>query len=223
MPNWVSSSVTVQGSKEDLTAFIERGTQGYTVTHNDAERARENKLSLLDPGPYYVGMLSFGAFFETPDNYASNWYDLNIERFGTKWDIHVELDLEGDNAIQELNDGNYLICFQMETAWDFPDGGLTAWSEAFPNLIFLCDVTEEGNFFAGVCGAKGGAIYQDFFDPEDAHEEAGIAMPDDEDDPDVDMMPYWEACEEAVQARSYKALLSMEKFLANLEKETSDV
>lgn len=219
MPNWVSSSVTVQGSKEDLTAFIERGTKGYTVTHGDAELASENKVSLLDDGPYYVGMLSFGTFFEIPDNYASNWYNQNIEMFGTKWDIHVELDLEGDNAIQELNDGNYLICFQMETAWGFPDGGLTAWSEAFPNLIFLCDVTEEGGFFAGVCGAKAGAIYQDFFDPEDAHKDAGIAVPDDEDNPDVDMMPYWEACEEAVQDRSYKALLDMEKFLANLEKE----
>ena len=223
MPNWVSSSVTVQGSKEDLTAFIERGTQGYTVTHGDAERAKENKVSLLDEGPYYVGQLSFGTFFEIPENYASDWYYKNIEMFGTKWDVGLELDLEGDNAIQELNDGNYLICFQMETAWSFPDCGLIAWSKAFPNLTFLCDVTEEGNFFAGVCGAKGGAIYQEFFDPEDAYEEAGIAMPDDEDDPDVDMMPYWEACEEAVQARSYKALLDMEKFLANLEKETSDV
>jgi len=223
MPNWVSSSVTVQGSKEDLTAFIERGTQGYVVKEGDPERAKEQHASLLEAGPCYVGQLSFGTFFKIPDNYASDWYNQNIEMFGTKWDIHVELDLEHDNAIQELNDGNYLICFQMETAWGFPDGGLTAWSKAFPNLIFLCDVVEEGSFFAGVCGAKGGAIYQDFFDPEDVHKEAGIAIPDDEDNPDVDMMPYWEACEEAVQVRSYKALLDMEKFLANLEKETSDV
>ncbi len=133
MPNWCLNSLRVSGS--DLSAFRKwLGEDGF-------------KLNKILPLPAELegttspnrDSNSESAKALRQKYGADNWYDWNIQNWGTKWDVDAELEDFG---------GWLFITF--DSAWSPPAGAIIALGKMFPNLTFTLHYHESGCCFAGV-------------------------------------------------------------------------
>jgi len=89
MPNWCSNSITISHHDKSVVDELEN-------------KIREGKdfFNILRP---------------RPADQEENWYDWNIENWGTKWDVN--LDLQND-AVTRTSDNSLSLWF--DTAWSPP-------------------------------------------------------------------------------------------------------
>lgn len=149
MPNWATTYIELRGPKDDLLAWIEKGCAGYEILPGDAEAASKKHVSLIEPGPYGVDHLTFGAFTGVSPTYAHNWYDEGSARWGTKWDLSDEYGVTRDELLTSLGhrDGTSVEA-AFSTAWSVPLPALVAMSRAAgPNVVMRVISTEEANQF----------------------------------------------------------------------------
>lgn len=123
MPNWCSNTISIYGSKEKMKPIVDK--------LREIEDTNDPIMESL------IGMP------DKPSNYVTNgWWNYNLNRFGTKWDVRV-----GDIPNLIIEDDNVL--FDFDTAWSPP-------IEFLQNLCKMYKVrakieyAESGCDFAGV-------------------------------------------------------------------------
>jgi hypothetical protein len=169
MPNWVSTTLTVKGSKEEVKRFIDGVTDnkilesyvpcpkeltetvsGFFTDEEKAEELRKKSEANIAKYGY------------------PNWYEWSYQEWGTKWgdcDTHFEKETETSNGSWEVQ------CY-YQTAWGPADAGFLKVSTLFPELLFTFDYDEEAGFFAGVHAFQFGAIvFESMYEPCEYEEE----------------------------------------------------
>jgi hypothetical protein len=122
MPNWCDNQIKISGSEASISAI--------------KSTLDENKNGgLFD---VLVGHLPDGV---TEEEYQKNWYDLNCDRWGCKWDVDIEFES------MEFEDD--CIYMNIQTAWSPCNGFLRLLSEKY-GVDVENNYSESGNDFAGV-------------------------------------------------------------------------
>lgn len=133
MPNWFYFSLNVSGKKEDVQAFVEnvKGKEGTTY------EGREFDFNHFIPQPE-------GLYDEkSEDNIFPNWYNWNIENWGTKWNASVD-----DAYLVSDKEGfPYEYHYDMRTAWADPRPVIIKMIEMYPDLDFDISGEEESNAY----------------------------------------------------------------------------
>lgn len=91
MPNWCSNTITITGEKENIRTILKKIGE---IPTNDKDKLFETLIG------------------NDPDIDKIGWYESNLKRFGTKWDVSVE-DCNG-----EFNEDQ--IVLNPSTAWSPP-------------------------------------------------------------------------------------------------------
>jgi len=133
MPNWFYFSLNVSGKKEDVQAFVEnvKGKEGTNY------EGREFDFNHFIPQPE-------GLYDEkSEDNIFPNWYNWNIENWGTKWNASVD-----DAYLVSDKEGfPYEYHYDMRTAWADPRPVIIKMLEMYPDLDFDISGEEESNAY----------------------------------------------------------------------------
>jgi len=133
MPNWFYFTLDVSGKKEDVQAFVEnvKGKEGTEF------EGREFDFNHFIPQPE-------GLYDEkSEDNIFPNWYNWNIENWGTKWNASVD-----DTMVMSDKDGfPYEYQYNMRTAWADPRPVIFKMIEMYPQLDFNISGEEESNAY----------------------------------------------------------------------------
>jgi hypothetical protein len=158
MPNWVSTTASVTGSKEELQRFISGITdKGILESYVPCPTELRETLS----GFFGDEVKAEEIRKKNEDNIAKyghkDWYDWQYAVWGTKWgdcDTHLEKPVE-------MSNGSWEVTGSFQTAWGPADAGFLKVSALFPELLFTFDYDEEAGFFAGMEVMKGGmTIYE---------------------------------------------------------------
>ena len=172
MPNWCSNVLTINGDKQTIKTIKNILWSLRPETKTPVEKLEEEKIKVLQSCTddlqkerlakefdLKLGVLRNQA--QKPKNksvfhnliglpagvsqeeYDANWYDNNIERYGTKWDIdfdEYEWDLDGDEYISAT----------FQTAWSPCEGFVRHLAERFTGITEIqLDYEECGCDFAG--------------------------------------------------------------------------
>ena len=121
MPNWCENNISISGPLDKIKNLYD-------------SICSKGLLTALVPRP------------EDEDN----WYEWNIENWGTKWDIEAYI------APRDENDDTGQLNF--DSAWSPPIDAFVEISSQFPELRIECRYFEEGCNFVGVCIIEDGAV-----------------------------------------------------------------
>lgn len=119
MPNWCENYLQIKGSKENISKIVDILKQNPT-----GEKLYETLIG-LEPGADYSG---------------DNWYNLNIKRFGCKWD--TEYDMSRMLIIDDR------IAFNFDSPWSPPIPFIIELSKKY-GVTCILGYSEPGNDFAG--------------------------------------------------------------------------
>jgi hypothetical protein len=162
MPNWVSTTLSVTGSKEEITRFI-AGIKDNKILESYVTCPEELHATV-------AGFVAEDKAEEHRKQQEANiakyghkdWWDWQYDNWGTKWgdcDTHLEKPVE-------MSNGSWEVQGYFSTAWGSADAGFRKVSDLFPSLMFFFDYDEEAGFFAGLEVIKGGVtIYEGLFEP----------------------------------------------------------
>ncbi len=85
---------------------------------------------------------------------ADNWYDWNVNNWGTKWDVDATLQNETENTLE----------YTFDTAWSPPVDWLRKVAKQFPKLTFTMNYKEEGMGFEGEAFGADGEVSDSTWD-----------------------------------------------------------
>lgn len=140
MPNWVYNNLHVSGDADTLSKFWEQATKPHPTAVPDPDKiyhAKEGEWAMSEGGEF--SFLNFLAPEDFANYYTgSNWYNWNIENWGTKWDTDID-----DSDIQDES-----ITLAFQTAWSPPSGVYEAMVAQYPTLSFAIEWEEEQGFGA---------------------------------------------------------------------------
>ena len=130
MPNWCSNHVTIYG--EDFSKvkdLLERKT--------DDDGLFEHTIGIVKEGYLRDGKYPNLADIKIDDKYF-NWYDHNLNEYGTKWDV------------REIHSEFYddYVSLGFESAWSSPLEWARKLSEKFKVVVEI-EYSEAGNDFGG--------------------------------------------------------------------------
>jgi hypothetical protein len=137
MPNWCSNQLTLTHAD---TAQIKRAIEAYNA---------DRLLSEFHPTPEELKNTTAPAFNEDPETAKaliekydfSNWYDWQVNNWGTKWDVSSVDELEYEDGQTEAH-------FYFDSAWAPP----TEWYSHMEDLGFKVSAMyhEPGMAFCGI-------------------------------------------------------------------------
>ena len=162
MPNWFYMTLEVNGKEEDVLTFVKnvKGSKKYETEGHDFD------FNHFIPQPNNIFRDNIGAIKkeELDAMGLPNWYDWNVENWGTKWNAHCEfVDFNGGGAV-----------YNLETAWADPRPVIHKMIEMYPNLSFVIEGEEESQSYG---------IYID--SAEDIYGEEEPSYVDEDNDRDV--------------------------------------
>lgn len=145
MPNWVSNGIVIEGSDTDVQEFLEKAKKvheapsGYRIDEDDSFRFWNfipvPKEVWDEYYPNGEGSLSMDDQKRNPNN----WYDWNINNWGTKWEAcRPSTDFELNHTHKT---GTAHI--EFDTAWAPPEFVFQAMVAQHPNLKFKIRSVEE--------------------------------------------------------------------------------
>ena len=114
MPNYCYNHVTIEGPKEKIEQLWNRAQESKGLLH---------------------------AMVPMPEDQAENWYEWNINEWGTKWDVEID-ELEYD-------DENGAIIGSFQSAWSPPTEAMRQYQEKNSDVHIELIYEEEGMDFAG--------------------------------------------------------------------------
>jgi len=163
MPNWVSTTASVTGSKEEIVKFLKGITDNKILeSYVPCPRELRETLSGFSNDEEAMAELKKQQEANIAKYGHQDWYEWQYGVWGTKWgdsDTHFE-------PMSELSNGEYEVQFYFSTAWGPADKGFLTVSSMFPTLTFLFDYDEEAGFFAGLQVMKNGeTIFEGMFEP----------------------------------------------------------
>lgn len=159
MPNWVYSSISITGAKDDLIAFRDKANKiapsGISET-GELEYKDENAQvisfwNFKEPENKYAYFKD--AHGEKPEGYdtwtmeqklahdlkfeGDGWYDWNVREWGTKWDA-----CDTDSTDGTADKAPHLY-YSFNTAWGIPEGVFASMVADHPELDFDFESEEE--------------------------------------------------------------------------------
>lgn len=133
MPNWCSNILTVSGSVDDVA----RARTAFAAPYDLKGNHFTGDLLLWNlTRPYGEGQEN--AYLNEPDA----WYALNIQRWGTKWEIDAE--------VVESASSPTSVVYRFDSAWSPPEAAVAAAAAAWPTLTFHLEFDESGNDYSGL-------------------------------------------------------------------------
>jgi hypothetical protein len=167
MPNWVTNSVGVHGSEDDVKAFIEKAGKprpylegGEVVMESDREFSFWNFVAPPeDKWELYFGTSGYVNGEKVGDP-QYNWYGWNLSNWGCKWDASaIEVDYQVGFA-----------SIRFDTPWDAPREIIEAIARQHKELVINWDFEEEQGWGGEVYIDKGVASWEEWDIP-DSHAE----------------------------------------------------
>jgi hypothetical protein len=191
MPNWCVNQVDIQGDEAEvarLIEFVKSDESAFTfekvvpppTTPMYSSDANHNKYvcgceSVAEPDPKNEGKFvwvidgkAVGFYVKCPThnepsfgNHPHNWYNWNIENWGTKWSAG---EVWHDRADDDGNvDGT--TSYNFDTAWSPAEPVIAALATQFPTLRITHRYCEAGMGYAGeVLYADGDEIRREEYD-----------------------------------------------------------
>lgn len=160
MPNWCYNSLTIEGSKEDISAIKEQLNKPFTRQHDQWNPAT-GQMELTDT-TYTNPVFAFWNII-APTNIeiynlqkdpnhddsiidfkGDNWYDWNVRNWGTKWDVAVrdgEDYPETELLVEE--DWSDRLGYRFNTAWSPPLQAIETLSAQYPQCEITLSYEEE--------------------------------------------------------------------------------
>ena len=120
MPNWCSNTIEIEGTKEQINAF---------VSFLDEQNGKE-WFSFFKPTP--------------PELKEEGWYEWNIENWGTKWNCDAQDWVKVENPSADESS----VTFWFDSAWS-PPTALYEFIEATSTLNIKASYNEGGMGFVG--------------------------------------------------------------------------
>ena len=120
MPNWCSNTIEIEGTKEQINAF---------VSFLDEQTGKE-WFSFFKPTP--------------PELKEEGWYEWNIENWGTKWNCDAQDWVKVENPSADESS----VTFWFDSAWS-PPTALYEFIEATSTLNIKASYNEGGMGFVG--------------------------------------------------------------------------
>ena len=120
MPNWCSNTIEIEGTKEQINAF---------VSFLDEQTGKE-WFSFFKPTP--------------PELKEEGWYEWNVENWGTKWNC----DAQDWVKVENPNEDQSSVTFWFDSAWS-PPTALYEFIEATSTLNIKASYNEGGMGFVG--------------------------------------------------------------------------
>jgi hypothetical protein len=134
MPNYCENELDVSGKIEDIREFA---GAVYSKKSDDEE---EDTL------------LSFQKIKPRPEDQNDNWYDWNINNWGTKW---------GAIDVRLITSSNKRYTYEFSTAWSPPIKLVIEASRLYPKLAFTIRFWEGGMGFRGYVKCKNGEVVKE--------------------------------------------------------------
>lgn len=178
MPNWCQNRVHVEGTPERIQELLEfvscenpikttawfelsyfEKSVGYDNDYHKFVEERHNakplpfSLNSIVPQPenIFTGNLGKEEREQCLREGRPNWYDWNIQNWGTKWDVSAE--------ISEIYEGEIEISF--DSAWSPPIVVIKRLAELFPDLCITHTYAEIGCMYAGMIVYEGGTMTEE--------------------------------------------------------------
>lgn len=157
MPNWCSNTLTIRGKKEDLLAFKQQ---------LEDNKPKDGKICLFQtfiPTPDEIKNTTSPNRNEESAKYllekygAIDWYNWQIEKWGTKWGC-CNAYWEEEDPMDTHHDELFDLILHYQTAWSPGDEGLKDIFEANDDLSFFLTYEEEGMGFQGNLFVKNGEL-----------------------------------------------------------------
>ena len=120
MPNWCSNTIEIEGTKEQINAF---------VSFLDEQNGKE-WFTFFKPTP--------------PELKEEGWYEWNIENWGTKWNC----DAQDWVIVENPSADESSVTFWFDSAWS-PPTALYEFIEATSTLNIKASYNEGGMGFVG--------------------------------------------------------------------------
>jgi hypothetical protein len=159
MPNWCYNSLSIEGSKEEISAIKTQLNQPFQRQH-DQWNMETNQMELLDTN-YSNPVFAFWNIVK-PTNLeeynkqsdhslpmaeqmlfkGDNWYDFNVRNWGTKWDVAVR-DGEDYPETELMEEDETSLAYRFNTAWSPPLPAIEALSAQYPDVEFNLSYEEE--------------------------------------------------------------------------------
>jgi hypothetical protein len=162
MPNWVSTTLTVRGSEEEVKRFKD-GIKDSKILESYVPCPTE----LHETVAGYVGDDKAEEHRKQQESNIAkyghkDWYDWAYDNWGTKWG-DCDTDISEPMA---FSDGSWEVQARYMTAWGPADAGFLKVSAMFPTLLFTFDYDEEAGFFAGTQAMHNGAsVFESMYEP----------------------------------------------------------
>lgn len=177
MPNWVFNTMNIEGSKEDLLAFMEKARQQHEtrwlsegwIRNEDGTNTKvpdeERKIEIAMSGESDLSFWNFikpdqelidsGEYFGTKGwsegkelgNTSGNWYQWNINNWGVKWNAS-DVSCESETTDSE-------VTYRYSTPWGIPEPVMRAMAEQHPELEFSWYCEEEQGWGATYSAREG--------------------------------------------------------------------
>ena len=120
MPNWCSNTIEIEGTKEQINAFV-----SFLYEQNGKEW-----FTFFKPTP--------------PELKEEGWYEWNIENWGTKWNCDAQDWVKVENPSADESS----VTFWFDSAWS-PPTALYEFIEATSTLNIKASYNEGGMGFVG--------------------------------------------------------------------------
>jgi len=171
MPNWVSNTINVSGSAEEIKNFKERASQPYATNWGGEAGQEHQVLSFMNFIAPPQEAIASGEYWGThgwkdgehSGQTPNNWYNFNNREWGTKWDASdVDITDESENH----------LTYYFQTAWGIPEPVFMVMVAEHPKLDFKFNCVEEQGWGAEYEGVDGDFMTTDEWDIPDTHEES---------------------------------------------------
>ncbi|MHC4376015.1 MAG: DUF1281 family ferredoxin-like fold protein [Planctomycetota bacterium] len=134
MPNWCSNYVTIYG--EDFSKV-----KDLLLTKTDDDGLFEHTVGIVKEGYLRDEKYQHLGDVILDDKYF-NWYDHNVNEYGTKWDVNeISFDVFADPSDEHIS-------FSFESAWSPPLEWARKLSDKF-KVIVVIEYAEGGCNFGG--------------------------------------------------------------------------
>ncbi len=163
MPNWCYNSLSIEGSKEDISAIKTQLNQPYVKQH-DQWNPETGQMEVKDytySNPIFAfhnihnhrqDGVSDEEYIKQPDHTlpiaeqmefkTNDWYSWNVRNWGTKWDVGVGDDNEYPET-ELMEESDTYLAYRFNTAWSPPLPAIEALSAQYPDVEFNLSYEEE--------------------------------------------------------------------------------
>jgi hypothetical protein len=159
MPNWCYNSLTISGSKEEISAIKTQLNKPFTRQHDQWNPATQ-EMELSDTtydNPIFafwniVKPTNLEEYNKQSDHSlplaeqmmfkGDNWYDFNVRNWGTKWDVAVSNNEEYPET-ELMEESDTYLAYRFNTAWSPPLPAIEALSTQYPHVEFNLSYEEE--------------------------------------------------------------------------------